>query len=116
MKKIIKRITAILERVPIASYVLVSLLKSFAIAVGAIAVVFLILWATGIYATLETALDLKYNSPIVLAPMWVFAALFVLCFTVGFLLYFHKYKRGKSRSEFHKALAPVLDKDANGKK
>lgn len=116
MKKILKKVSAFFEKIPVAAYILISLIKSFFIAVGSVAVVYLIFWLTGIYAKLETALDLKYNSPIVLAPMWAFVALFVVCFTIGFLMYFHRYKRGKSKTAFYNAVAPALDhKNYKGK-
>lgn len=109
MKKIFEKITAIFEKIPIVAYALISMIKSFLISVGAIAVLYVILLVTGFYAKLETALDLKYNSPIVLAPMWAFVALFVLCLMVGFLMYFHKYKRGKRKTAFYNAVAPLLE-------
>lgn len=108
MKKIFEKISAVFEKIPVVAYALISLIKSFAIAVGVVPVLYFILWITGIYAKLETALDLKYNSPIILAPMWAFVALFVVCLMVGFLMYFHKYKRGKSKTAFYNAIAPAL--------
>lgn len=108
MKKIFKKISIVFEKTPIISYALISLIKSFFIAVGTVAVLFFILWVTGIYARLETALDLKYNSPVVLAPLWVFIVLFIICLLVGFLFYFHKYKRRKTKTAFYNAVAPAL--------
>jgi hypothetical protein len=110
MKKISIKIALFFEKIPVVAYALISLIKSFLIASISITVLYLILWETGVYAKLEAALDLKYNSPIVLAPMWTFVALFVLCLMVGFLMYFHKYKRGKSKTDFYKAIAPALGK------
>lgn len=110
MIKIVKKISLLFEKIPILAYILVSFVKSFFIAIASIAVVYGILWITGIYSNVETALDLKYNSPIILAPMWVFVALFVVCFVVGFLMYFHKYKRTKSKTKFYNAVAPILNK------
>lgn len=111
MKKILKKISAAFEKVPIVAYILNSFIKSFLITVGSVAILYVIFYVTGIYAKLETALDLKYNSPVVLAPMWAFAALFVLCFVIGFLMYFHKYKRGRSKTAFYNAVAPALDQN-----
>ena len=84
--------------------------KSFLIAAVSVLVFYCIFWVTGIYSKIETALDLKYNSPIILAPMWIFVALFVVCFVVGFLMYFHKYKREKTKTKFYNAVAPILNK------
>lgn len=110
MIKIFKKISLFFEKIPLLAYILVSFVKSFLIAAVLIAVVYCILWMTGIYSNFETALDLKYNSPIILAPMWVFVALFVVCFVVGFLMYFHKYKRTKTKTKFYNAVAPILNK------
>lgn len=115
MKKVLRKISAFFNEIPIITYILISFVKSFLIAVGAITVIYFICWITGIYAQLETALDLKYDSPIVIAPMWAFVALLILCFMVGFLLYFHKYKRGKSKTAFYNAVAPALNQNNRGK-
>lgn len=85
------------------------------IAVCVVAVLFLLLWATGVYDTLETALDLKYNSAVFLVPLWTAAALSAMCMVGGFLMFFHKYKRPKVKSSFRDAIAPALGMEA-GKK
>ncbi len=108
MKNIFEKITAAFEKIPIVAYALIYLIKTFLIAVGAVAVLYFILWVTGVYASLETALDLKYNSPVILAPFWAFVALFAVCLVVGFLMYFHKYVRGKTKTAFYNAVAPLL--------
>ena len=108
MKRISKEISAVFEKIPVVALALISLIKSFLIAGITITVLFFILWVTGVYTKIEAALDLKYNSPIILAPMWTFVALFVLCLMVGFLMYFHKYKRGRLKTAFYNAIAPAL--------
>lgn len=110
MVKIIKKIALFFEKIPIVAYILNSFIKSFLIATVSISVVYCILLLTGIYSKFETALDLKYNSPIILAPMWVFVALFIVCFVVGFLMYFHKYKRTKTKTKFYNAIAPNINR------
>lgn len=102
-------ITKLFNRAPILKYILVSFVKGFLIAALFLGAVFAALWFTGAYSELESILDLKYNSPFVLVPMYAFAALAVLCFFIGFLLWFHKYKRSKTRSSFGKAVSRVLD-------
>lgn len=98
----------IFEKYPIFKYVLSSYIK-FTLCAGAfIAALFAVLKLTGLYEKLETILDLKYNSPFVLVPLYGFAALAILCFLVGALLYFHKYKRAKSNSVFYKTFSTVL--------
>lgn len=106
MKKIINRF---FNKVPILRYILSSFVKCFIASVLICGAAYGILSLTGIYSQLESALDLKYNSPFVMAPMYAFAALSVLCFVIGFLLYFHKYKRSKSKSRFSTALRNRLD-------
>ncbi|MEY8238304.1 hypothetical protein AALA36_21880 [Lachnospiraceae bacterium 66-29] len=110
MKKISEKIRSVFDKVPVVAYALKSFIISFFIAAVVLAVLFAILWQMGIYAELEAALDLKYNSPFIVAPMWTFAALFLICLMVGFLMYFHKYKRGKAKTDFYKAVAPALRK------
>lgn len=110
MKRFFGKILSVFMKVPVVAYVLKSFVVSLFIAGITAAVLFAILWKTGIYAKLEAALDLKYNSPIIVAPMWAFAALFLVCLMVGFLMYFHKYKRGKTKTDFYKAVAPALGK------
>lgn len=110
MIKIVKKISLFFEKIPILAYILVSFVKSFLIATVSVSVVYFMFWVTGIYSKIETALDLKYNSPIILAPMWAFVALFVVCFVVGFLMYFHKYKRRKTKTKFYNAIASTLNK------
>ena len=111
MKKILDKILVVFEKVPAAAYACTSFIKSFLAAAVFFIAIFVILWAAGIYAKLETALDLKYNSPIITAPMWAFAALSLVCLVVGFLLYFHKYKRGKIKTDFYNSVAPAFGKN-----
>ena len=100
----------IFDKFPILRYIVTSLVKWFFIIAVTMAALFGILSVTGIYTKLESALDLKYNSPFVVTPMIVFSALALLCFFIGFLLYFHKYKRSKSKSTFYDAFSNILNK------
>lgn len=68
-----------------------------------------VLELTGLYAKLERVLDLKYNSPFVLGPLFAFIVLAVLCFVIGMILYLYKYKRFRSKSVFSKAFSSVLN-------
>ena len=97
------------NKVPILKYILNTFIKCFIITILAGGLIYLILSLTGIYSKLESALDLKYNSPFVFIPIFAFAALAIICFVIGFLLYFHKYKRSKSKSKFNKAVSNILD-------
>lgn len=106
MKKYLNRL---LDKVPILKYITKSLVKWFGIIASFFAAIYVALSITGKYAVLESRLNLKYNSPLVLIPLQLFAAAAVLSFVIGFLLYFHRYKRSKTKSRFHEAVAPVLD-------
>lgn len=101
----------IFDRIPILQYIVSAFVKCFLMAVLALGTVFAVLWFTGVYTKLENVLDLKYDSPFILVPLFSFAALAVLCFFVGFLLYFHKYKRTKTKSRFQEALADIYQGD-----
>ncbi|MCM1534906.1 MAG: hypothetical protein NC126_03165 [Clostridium sp.] len=102
-------ITKLLDKVPILKYIFASFVKSFFIFALLFGTAFGVLWFTGVYSSLERILDLKYDSPFVLVPMAAFAALVVLCFFVGFLLWFHKYKRPKTKSSFGRAVFKIPD-------
>jgi hypothetical protein len=52
---------------------------------------------------------LKYNSPFVLVPLYGFVALAILCFFIGFIVYFYKYKRTKTRGKFYKIFSNILN-------
>lgn len=104
-----KNFGRLFHKVPILKYILSSFIKYFLAAVFITACLFAVLYFTGVYSMLESALDLKYNSPFVLVPMYAFAALAVLCLFIGFLLYFHKYKRSKSNTEFHKIVSVIMN-------
>lgn len=106
MKKYLNRL---LDKVPILKYIIKSMAVWFVIIASFLAAIYGVLSLTGKYAVLESGLDLKYNSPFVRFPMQLFAALAILSFVIGFLLYFHRYKRPKTKSKFHEALAPILD-------
>lgn len=98
----------LLEKYPIFKFVTSSYVKVLLGAGVFISALFTVLKLTGLYEKLEAILDLKYNSPFVLVPLYGFAILAILCFFVGALLYFHKYKRAKSNSAFYHAFSTVL--------
>lgn len=100
----------ILNKLPILKYIIISLARSLAIAMPVAFVIFGILSVTGMYSKLESILNLKYSSPFITLPLYCFAALAVLSLVVGFLLYFHKYKRAKVKTKFNAALAMCWNK------
>lgn len=110
MKKMIDTVKAFFEKRPLLSNTLKTTLITFVVTGAVMAVLYLVLWATKVYPKLQTALDLKYNAPAIFVPMCIFAALSAVCWVVGALMYFHKYKRSKTKTAFYKALAPVFGK------
>lgn len=99
----------ILNKYPIVRYVVTSYVKFLFGLLIVFTAVYGMLILSGLYAKLERALDLKYDSPFVLVPLFGFIGLFVVCFFIGFLMYFYKYTRTKSKSVFHKSFSDVLD-------
>ena len=97
------------EKYPVLRYIVESFVKFFLCSLVVFTLIFGVLEFTGIYAWLERALNLKYNSPFVLAPLFGFAILTVLCLVIGIILYFYKYKRPKLRSTFYKAFSCILN-------
>lgn len=88
-----------------------SYVKTLLISLVGFATVFAILELTGVYSGIESALDLKYNSPFVLAPLYGFVILSILCFFIGFLIYFYKYKRSKTKGKFYKIFSNILNEN-----
>jgi len=101
----------LLEKYLIVKYILTSYAKTLLISLAVLAAVFAVLKFTGWYAGIESALDLQYNSPLILVPLYGFAVLAVLCFFVGFLIYFYKYKRPKIKTRFYKVFSSILEKN-----
>jgi hypothetical protein len=99
----------LLEKYVIAKYILISYVKTFLISSVIFAAVFVILKLTGLYTDIENALNLQYNSPFILVPLYSFAALAILCFFIGFLVYFYKYKRAKTKSRFYRVFSEILN-------
>jgi hypothetical protein len=97
------------EKYVLAKYIVNSFLKTLIISLFVFPAIFFVLYYTGLYFRLETALDLKYNSPFVLIPLWSSIALALLCFFIGCLMYFYKYKRSKSKSKFYATFSNLLD-------
>lgn len=99
----------------IIKYIINAYLKSFLCLVVSLSLVFSILIYTNIYPKLESALDLKYNSPFVMIPLVGFACMTVVCFFIGSLMYFHKYKRSKNKGKFYKEFSAILGQQESRK-
>lgn len=97
-----------LDKYPIVKYIITAFGIFLLWAIGITATLFGILYLTGLYAKIESLLDLKYNSPFVLVPLFGSLGLAVISFVIGALMYFHKYKRTKVNSIFSKKIKEVL--------
>lgn len=98
------------EKYAILQYIVSTYVKTLLLSIGMLTVVFVIMHFSGLYVRLENALNLKYNSPFVIVPLFTFAALGLLCLFIGFLLYFYKYKRSKSKSVFYNTFSNILNR------
>lgn len=100
----------LVEKYPVIRYMLLSYIISFGAFGVFMAVLIGILNLTGLYSSLETALDIKYNSVYVNGPIWLFLALALGAFLVACLMYFHKYRRTKHRTVFSRAFSELMQR------
>jgi hypothetical protein len=103
------KLNKILDKMPVLKYILTAFIKSLILTAAVLVSFCTVLSLTKVYDKLQSMLDLKYNSPFVLVPLFASAAIAVLCFVIGFLLYFHKYKRSKSKTRFNRAFTSILE-------
>ncbi len=106
------KVQKLLDRIPaIPRYILSSFIPWLVLTAVLLGVLFAVLNFTGLYSTLENALDLKANSPWVITPLIVSAAGTVICFLLGSLMYFHKYKRSVVKTKFNRELSKVYSRE-----
>ena len=105
---------AISDKIPFITDAVKSFGKTLVISLASVVAFILLLMVTGVYEKLEAALDLKHTSPIITVPMWVMVGACAVCVFVGLIMYFHKYKRNKSKTSFGEAIAPAFNQN-NGK-
>ena len=98
----------VFDKYPILKYVVSAYIKYFLIFSIIAVLLFALLKVTGIYEKLESALNINYNSPIIVGPLFLFVIAAGLSFLVGVLLYFHKYKRPKKKGKFYEAFSKTL--------
>ena len=102
------KLQKLLDRVPaIPRYILSSFIPWLILTAIVLSLLFTIFYFTGLYTTLENALDLKAKSPWVLVPLIVAAAGTVLCFLLGSLMFFYKYKRSVNKTKFNREFSKV---------
>ena len=112
MNNFTEKMKAFFDKMPICVIAVTAFVRTAVIGAVGVVASFLLLWVTGIYEKLETALDLKHNSPLVLIPLWVMIAAFALCMFIGLLMYFHKYKRSEKKTNFGSAIESAFVKRA----
>lgn len=111
MRLIMMLVKKIFEKHVLFRYTIRAFLKTLLVFVVFFSVVFFVLKISGKYTVIANMLDLKYYSPWIIGPLLIAAALAVLSFIVGMILYLYKYKRNKYKSDFYKALTGVLNGD-----
>ncbi len=97
-----------LERHLLIKYISDAFAKTLIVLVMLLGLMFAIFKLLGWYSRLETMLDLKYDSPWILVPLFAAAVLAMFSLLFGLILYLHKYKRSNAKSEFYKSLSFVL--------
>ncbi len=100
-----------LEKHLLIHYVIKAFLKALVISVAFFVMVFGFLKITGKYTIIESMLDLKYDSPWIIAPLIIATALAIVAFIVGMILYLYKYKRSSYKGDFYRSLVRVLGKN-----
>ncbi len=111
MKYIMSILKKFFEKHMLIHYVLNAFFKALLTSVLFFAVLFAVLQISGKYSAVENMLDLKYDSPWIIGPLLIAAALAVLSFIVGMILYLYKYKRSSYKGEFYKALSSALNEN-----
>ncbi|MBQ6160935.1 MAG: hypothetical protein IJK24_08305 [Oscillospiraceae bacterium] len=104
-----KKIKQCLNRLPLLlQYILIPF--GFCLIGGFLLVAFLyaVLSLAGIYNGIENTLNLKASSPWIIIPLFVCLFGAVLSFLLGFLMYFHKYKRSSAKTKFSQNYGIVL--------
>ncbi len=113
MKTLFKKFLIVMknlfEKYIIVKYILKSYVKVMLYSLAIFIATFLILQLLGIYAQIEGALDIKYSSPFILVPLYGFISLSLICFFIGFLMYYYKYKRSITKGTFYKNFSIVLN-------
>ncbi len=99
----------IFEKYLIFKYIVSSYIKCLLGSLAIFMAIFAVLAFSGLYARIESALDLKYNSPFVLVPLYGFIGLSFLCLFIGLLMYFYKYKRSKTKGTFYKTFSNIIN-------
>ena len=68
-------------------------------------------YSSGMYSKL----DLKFDSPLILLPLFASLALSVIVLLFGLILYVYKYKRNTSSTPFYKAVSGAIDEKLRDK-
>ncbi|MBE6843778.1 MAG: hypothetical protein E7510_13265 [Ruminococcus sp.] len=92
-------------------YILDSYVRTFLFTVPFFVFLYLFLKLSGMYSKL----DLKFDSPLILLPLFASLALSVIVLLFGLILYVYKYKRNTSSTPFYKAVSGAIDEKLRDK-
>ncbi len=92
-------------------YIIDSYVRTFIFTIPFFLVLYLILKLTGMYSKL----DLKFDSPLILLPLFASLALSAIVLLFGMILYVYKYKRNVSSTPFYKAVSGAIDEKLRDK-
>ena len=92
-------------------YILDSYVRTFLFTVPFFVFLYLFLKLSGMYSKL----DLKFDSPLILLPLFASLALSVIVLLFGLILYVYKYKRNTSATPFYKAVSGAIDEKLRDK-
>ena len=96
----------------LTKHVVGSFIKTLLSVLVVLIIVVAILFFTGLYDQIASALNLKYNSPFILVPLYGSITLALLSLFIGFLLHFHKYKRARTKGRFYRAFSRIINAQA----
>ena len=92
-------------------YILDSYVRTFLFTVPFFVFLYLFLKLSGMYSKL----DLKFDSPLILLPLFASLALSVIVLLFGLIMYVYKYKRNTSFTPFYKAVSGAIDEKLRDK-
>lgn len=92
-------------------YILDSYVRTFLFTIPFFVFLYLFLKFSGMYSKL----DLKFDSPLILLPLFVSLALSAIVLLFGLILYVYKYKRNTSSTSFYKAVSGAIDEKLRDK-
>lgn len=83
--------------------------KTFLISIPFALLCFIILFASGMYSRM----DLKFDSPVFVLPLFASLVLAAAVLIFGSILYVYKYKRNVDKTNFYKAVFCSMEEEKN---